>query len=110
MNPGIHPIAIHAVTNPIHDAIPCLVTHPEYVSIGGGDPYRYPARSYRAMYRNGAVLTPRQLDGSTVWDCSFTVEGAPELGDKPIKRYMTNHGTFAARVGGGPVVIERVAA
>jgi hypothetical protein len=97
------------MTSSIQDAIPCRVTHPAHVQIGGGDPYPVPERSYTARYRNGAVLTSREIeDGSTAWECCFSVEGRPPLGDRPIRRFMTNHGTYAARVGGGPVVIERI--
>lgn len=97
----------HTDTVAIKDAIPCRVTYPEHVQIGGGDPCRVPEYSYRALYRNGAVLTPRLIDDVTVFDCSFTVQGAPPLTNAAIKRYMTNHGTYAARAGGSPVIIER---
>lgn len=90
-------------------AIPCKITLPRHLHIGGGDPYICPEDSYYAIYRKGAVLTPRVDDnGRTLWECCFTVEGSPVLvAGKPIKRYMTNHGTYAARVGGAPVIIER---
>jgi len=88
-------------------AMPCKITLPRHMTIGGGDPYISPEDSYYGIYRKGAVLTPRVDDGRTLWECCFTVEGAPVLAaGKPIKRYMTNHGTYAARVGGAPVIIE----
>jgi hypothetical protein len=85
---------------------PVRVTIPEHKLWGDWLPY--PERiSDRAMYRNGAVISSREEGGRTVWEHWFSVQGRPPLGDQPIRRSMTNHGTYAARAGGYPVIIER---
>lgn len=103
--PATHPVALRTM----NDSIPCRVTFPAHVRIGGGDPRPIEETSFEGRYRSGVVFAPRLLeDGSQVWDAGFTVEGRPVLGDRPIKRAMTNHGTYAAHFGGSPVVIERL--
>ena len=59
-------------------------------------------RAFPALYRNGAVYAPSCIDG-VVWGQVFEVEGKPSL---PFKRALTDHGTYAARVG-GPLVRVR---
>ena len=86
------------------DAIRCKVTYLPHMHIGGGDPYMTEERSFEGRYANGSVYT-RRGDG---WEHCFSVKGAPVLGTTPLKRYMTNHGTYACNQGGSPVLIERI--
>jgi hypothetical protein len=86
----------------------CMVTHPSYHRIGGGDPYMTTETVYPAHFNGRAVWAPRlgaSSDGQPAikWDCCFTVDGSPEM---PFKRFMVSQGTRAAHIGGAPVQVR----
>ena len=89
----------------------CMVTHESYLHIGGGDPFMTEQRSYPAHFSGGAIFAPRlgEFSGNPAigWDCVFRISGSAEL---PFKRYLTNHGTYAARSGGSPVSVRPLTA
>jgi len=70
-----------------------------------------------AHYNGGAILTPypAEQDGKPAlgWECWMGVERGPALpapGQKPIVRYSTNHGCYAALRGGGRIEIIGITA
>jgi hypothetical protein len=64
-------------------------------------------RTFPALYKGGAVYAPRLSDGVIAKDMVFEVEGRPSM---PFKRALTDHGTYAARVGGPLVTVRPIEA
>jgi len=64
-------------------------------------------RTFPALYRGGAVYAPRLSDHTIAQAQVFEVEGSPSM---PFSRALTDHGSYAARVGGPLVKVRPIEA